>query len=248
MKISVLTPTADRPLAFALCEQMMKRQTVQPLEWIVADGGAVPAHCTMGQTHLYDPRPPGASNFANNLMNGIAAARGDLLVFVEDDDVYFPEHLERMALVADRGYRIVGSEANMRYYNVASRCWRVFDNIGAALCQTAVRRELFPMLRATVQESYGHGVDVKLWTAAGRNAWGFSYVMSVVGIKGMPGQSGLGVGHRPDARWMPDPELDKLREWIGTDAERYAKFKGDCLAGTGRELWARGTERKGVHH
>lgn len=244
MKVSVLTPTADRPVAFAFCETMMARQTVQPLEWIVADGGEVPVRCTMGQRHIHDPRPPGASNFANNLLNGIDAAEGDLLVIVEDDDAYFAEHLEHMVAVAERGYRIIGTEDIQRYYNVAARCWRIFDNVGASLCQTAIRRELFPLFRSVIQQCYGNGVDSNLWRSAGRNAWGFSYVMTVVGIKGLPGRVGLGVGHRPDARWHPDPELVKLGEWIGKDVERYRDFGSAGAAAAGVDPAA---PREGKH-
>lgn len=227
MKITVLTPTADRPIAFALCEAMMRRQTVQPMEWIVADGGTIPVDCTMGQRHIHIPRQPGPTNFANNLLNGIAAAKGDVLIVVEDDDAYLPAHLETMAAVADKGYRLIGTEDIQRYYNVAHRVWRVFNNVGSSLCQTAVRRELFPLFRKTIQECVGrntYGIDTNLWRAAGVNEWGFTRQMTVVGIKGLPGRIGLGVGHRPDGRWTPDPDLAKLREWIGDDAETYRRY------------------------
>src|SRR5690606_25010357 len=48
MRISIITPTADRPRGIELCERYMARQTVQPHEWVVADGGHIPAKLTMG--------------------------------------------------------------------------------------------------------------------------------------------------------------------------------------------------------
>ena len=227
MKITVLTPTCDRPIGIALLERMMARQTRKPDQWIIGDGGEVPAPLTMGQIHLHDQRPPGAANFAHNLLNGLNAAAGDLVIIAEDDDFYLPTHVETMAAMAER-YRLIGSEPVQRYYNVAHRCYRLFNNIGASLCQTAVRRELFPAFRQAIQAPLGRngfGVDAALWRGQPVTEWAFTRQMTVVGIKGLPGSIGLGVGHRPDARWSPDPELAKLRAWIGDDAESYAGFR-----------------------
>lgn len=228
MKVSVLTPTCDRPVGFALCETMLATQTLQPDEWIVADGGQVPLSCTMGQLHIHDPAPPGAANFAHNLLRGIDAASGDVLIVCEDDDAYLPAHVATMVEMAERGYGLVGAEDIQRYYNVSHRCFRMLSNVGASLCQTAVHRSLFPAFRMAIQECLAKGsfgVDTTLWRAVARNEWGLAGRMTVVGIKGLPGCAGLGIGHRPDGRWTPDPELAQLREWLGDDAERYAGFR-----------------------
>lgn len=227
MKISVLTPTADRPAAFALAEKMMARQTVIADEWIVADGGVTPVECTAGQIHCHDPRETGAANFAHNLLNGIARARGDVLVIVEDDDYYAPSHIDRMVEMAQI-FPIVGAEDVQRYYNVAHRCWRTFNNIGASMCQTAIRRELWPQFAAMIRmclERNTYGIDTNFWRSVPRENWGIVGAMTVVGIKGLPGKAGLGVGHRPDALWTADHDLAKLRSWIGSDADVYAEFE-----------------------
>ena len=228
MRVTALTPTADRPVAFALCERLMARQTRQPDEWIVADGGEAPATCTAGQLHIHQPRPPGATNFGNNLLNGIARATGDLIIVIEDDDWLAPDHIERMAEFGGRGYRLIGSEDTQRYYNVAKRCWRTFANVGASLCQTALARDLIPQFRQVIQNCLmrnAFGIDRGLWCSVPRNDLAFLNRMTVVGIKGLPGRVGLGVGHRPDARWNADPELATLTEWIGLDAAWYSAFR-----------------------
>lgn len=228
MKISAITPTCDRPVGMALCERMMAQQTRLPDEWIVADGGSVPVACTMGQIHVHDPRPPGALNFATNLLNAIARAKHEIVIVIEDDDAYLPTHIASMAVIAEKGYRLIGSEDIQRYYNVASRSYRLMQNVGASLCQTAMQRSMLPLLRKTIQTcmaSNSYGIDTNLWRAAGRNEWGFSHQMTVVGIKGLPGRVGLGMGHRPDARWTADPDLAQLRAWIGADADTYAGFR-----------------------
>jgi len=42
-----------------------------------------------------------------------------------------------------------------------------------------------------------------------------------VGIKGLPGRSGIGMGHRAEIRMTPDPEFVKLKELIGDDYMYY---------------------------
>jgi len=228
VKITAITPTCDRPVGMALLESMMRRQTVRPGEWIVADGGTVPAACTMGQIHLHDPRPAGALNFATNVLNAINAASGELVVVIEDDDHLAPTHIETMAEVAARGYDLIGSEDIQRYYNVAHRAYLLLNNVGASLCQTAMTRAMLPEFRKAIQTCMGRnsfGIDTTLWRSVPRTGWGFTRQMTVVGIKGLTGAKGLGIGHRPDARWTPDTDLVKLREWIGTDADVYAEFR-----------------------
>jgi glycosyltransferase involved in cell wall biosynthesis len=206
----------------ALLKRMMARQTRQPDEWIVADGGETPAVC-LG-IHLHEPRAPGAANFAHNLLNGIDAATGDLLIVMEDDDWYSRGHVESMVDLAERGYGLIGSEDVQRYYNLPQRMWRMFNNVGASLCQTAIHRRLFPLFKVAIQNCMARnsfGIDRMLWSLVRRNECAFSHQMTVVGIKGLPGRAGLGVGHRPDARWSVDPHFEKLRKWIGDDADGY---------------------------
>lgn len=226
MKISVVTPTADRPIAFALAEKMMARQTMIADEWIVADGGAVPVECTAGQIHVQDPRPAGAANFAHNLLNGLARARGDVLIIVEDDDWYAPTHIERMVDMAER-FPLVGADGVAQYYNVAHRCWRTFKNVGASMSQTAIRRELWPQFAAMIRmciERNTFAIDATFWRSVQQQQWGIVGAMTVIGIKGLPGSAGLGVGHRPVAGWADDQNLTQLRAWIGRDADDYAGF------------------------
>lgn len=229
MKISVVTPTCDRPIGMRVLEARMRAQTRRPDEWIVADGGETPATCAMGQTHIHDARfPPGAANFCHNLLNGLNAASGELVVFCEDDDWYAPTHLATIEALALTGARLLGSEPVQRYYNVAQRRYLLLDNIGASLCQTAFVRELAPDFRGVVNDCMARGsfgVDTTFWRSVPRSQWAFTGERTVVGIKGLPGRRGLGIGHRPDGRWKADPDLAKLREWIGDDAESYADFR-----------------------
>jgi glycosyltransferase involved in cell wall biosynthesis len=229
MKISLVTPTCDRPVAFELCEKLIARQTRQPDEWIVADGGAFATRCTFGQIHIYDPRPPGAVNFGRNLLNGIQRASGDLVIIIEDDDWLAPTHLERMIRLAESrpDAWLIGSDDIQAYYNVAARVWRTFNNVGASLCQTGMRASVLRSFGAIINhclERNSYGIDTMLWRQTPRDRWAIAHELTVLGIKGLPGRAGLGVGHRPGVGWTPDADLAKLRSWIGDDAELYAGF------------------------
>lgn len=223
MRISVITPTADRPRGIELCERWMARQTVQPDGWIVADGGQVPATLTMGQIHLHQPSPPGAANLAGNLLRALDAVTGDVVVIVEDDDYYQPTHIEEC--VRGLRNRPVHGCPRLLYVNVQHRCWVQMGNRGAALCQTAfVRAEIPAMRRAAerARQAGRFGIDGNFWSGREALATGPA---TCIGIKGLAGTPGLGIGHRPRSapgrRWHPDPNLSELRRLIGADVEHY---------------------------
>lgn len=223
MRISVITPTADRPRGVELCEKWMARQTVQPHEWIVADGGQAPARLTMGQVHLHRTAPPGAANLANNVLRALEAVTGDMVVVIEDDDYYKPTHIEECA----RGLRnrpVYGCP-RLLYVNVHHRCWIQMGNRGSALCQTAFVRSEIPTMRRAAERALQagtFGIDGNFWSGRAALATG---AQTCIGIKGLAGTPGLGIGHRPRSypgrRWRPDPNLDQLRRLIGADVEHY---------------------------
>ncbi len=231
MRISVITPTCNRPVAFALLETWMARQTRQPDEWIVSDGGTIPVVCRQGQRHLHAPMPPGAGNFAANLLRALDAVTGDVVIVAEDDDWYAPTHLETLASqLAESGVVMAGDD-QQRYYNIRQRKWRLFNNRGASLCQTGFHASVIPTVRAVIQEcrtKQTYGVDGALWARHPDTVKSLKRSHTVLGIKGLPGQVGLGIGHRPQAGWTPDRTGQQLRAWIGADADRYLSLSAAC--------------------
>lgn len=223
--ITLITPTCDRPTGIALCERYMARQTVQPDQWIVADGGQAPAQLTMGQEHIRNPAPSGAGNLAGNILAGLEAARGNVIIIIEDDDWYAPDHIER-CLDGLAEASIYGCPW-LHYYHVGVRRWIKLRNSGAALCQTAFRASEAPRLASAATAAMHAGdyrIDGRFWDGRQNAATG---AQTVVGIKGLPGQSGLGVGHRPFAAgrpWADDADGVILRQWLGADADPYLRL------------------------
>ena len=229
MTVTAITPTCDRPIGFALLEGFMARQTRPPDQWIVADGGRFPVRCNLGQQHSHVAGPSGAHNFAANLTRATELATGDMIVVFEDDDWYAPRHLETLVARIEAGALIAGDD-DQRYYNVRYRLWRRFNNVGGCFCQTAFHRSILPSLTAAIakhRQASTYGIDTTFWRSVPRTHWSIQRDQTVLGIKGLPGQAGLGIGHRPDESrnlWTGDPKLARLREWIGDDVVIYEPF------------------------
>jgi len=219
--ITVITPTADRPAAWPLAERWMARQTLQPDQWIVADDGVDAAPLTMGQQHLRRPRrETGGASLAMNLLEAIRHVRGDVVLIMEDDDYYRPEHIE---VCVERLKQNAATGCTwLHYYNVKLRGWRRIRNSCAALCNTAMRRECLPMLDQAARGALRAGiyhVDRLFWGQVGPA--GLHEQETVIGIKGLDGMPGIGIGHRSTGNWVRDPAGRKLREWVGDDARFY---------------------------
>jgi glycosyltransferase involved in cell wall biosynthesis len=218
--ITVITPTRDRPQAFALCRQWMAAQELaEPFQWIVVDDGDVPIQEGPFE-HLRRP-PSGARNtLPDNLIEALARARGDRIVIVEDDDFYAPGYLALMAEHLRKDW--AAGEVRARYYNVKSRRWHVGpDPSFASLCRTGFRREAADLVRKSAEETKRAGdvsVDIRFWAAVKRAALPFALFEQpklTVSIKGLPGRAGLGKNHAADIFPHKDPEGLVLKTWVG---------------------------------
>ena len=191
MKIAILTPTGNRPEAFALCQRWMKRQTRQPDLWFITDDGATettvrPAEFPIATLRL----PPMPNSQHRNMLALLDVAENsdcEAFVIVEDDDWYSAAYLERCEHHL-RTHELIG-EMPARYYNVRTRHWRVFQNTyHASLCQTAFRRSMIQPLRDVVAS--GQWIDKTLWPKyLSRGLLWDGY--NVVGMKSMPGRGRL---------------------------------------------------------
>jgi predicted O-methyltransferase YrrM len=227
MKITVFTPTGDRPDAFRLCEKWMARQTVQPHEWLVFDDGVVPTRCTMGQTVVRCQELAGRGSLASKLARAVNLATGDALAVVEDDDWYAATWLEWCA-VKLASTAVVG-EGFAWYFNLAGRWFHPHSNMShASLCSTAFRRDAFPLVSAACEDDNPF-IDVRLWEAARKAVVGEVFAPEdgrhVIGMKAMPGRAGYGWGHRQDHPGQQDDhEMRALACMVGSDVVEYERL------------------------
>jgi glycosyltransferase involved in cell wall biosynthesis len=239
IEVSLVTPTRDRPEAFALCIEWMSRQTYRhrgPVQWIVIDDGDKPVDLDLIERarewknwtvdYVRRPATKDPCTLQDNLLAALEIVRGDGLCVIEDDEWYAPHYLEEMFWRMEAS-TLVG-ECNARYYSVRERRWNIAMNTDhVCLCRTGLRRPLYPILAECARSSKREKdvfVDLRLWRTQGKPGLLkqiFSNRLLSVGIKGMPGRGGLGSGHRLNSLSQRDPAWSKLIEWIGPDARYY---------------------------
>ncbi|MFC9660054.1 glycosyltransferase family 2 protein [Nocardia sp. NPDC127606] len=105
--ISVIIPTFNRPGALHRALRSLMRQEFTDFEVIVVDDGAtVPARPVTDNwraalpIRLIETDHHGVSAARNT---GLAAANGEYVTFLDDDDLVFPRHLRAAHTVLDRG-------------------------------------------------------------------------------------------------------------------------------------------------
>lgn len=220
--LTLLTATGARPESWAICEQLMARQTYAgPVRWVIVDDGPVAqpvAFQREGWTlEVVRPQPyweAGQNTQARNLAAGLDVIDSDESVVVwEDDDYYAPGYLADMAKWLER--RPLVGEMRARYYNITTGKGREMGNVRhASLCSTGVRAEGLRAFRAAVAKA-DKFIDLTLWRSMPGRLYSTRHV---VGIKGMPGRGGIGSGHM-----YGFGQPMNLRDWIGEDAALYGR-------------------------
>lgn len=169
-------------------------------------------------------------NFLSNMaaaINGVSSGI-EIIVVVEDDDWMAVDHIERTVDLFSVGSSVLAcGDPRQRYYHVGHRVWKIFNNIGSSMCQTAfssLAAGLFSRAIIDCVSRSAIGLDRKFWDSIPPDRQRLVGLDTVVGIKGLPGQVGLGVGHRPRSGWEHDSSGSALRQFIGSDADIYAQF------------------------
>ena len=111
--VSVIVRTRDRPSLLSEALGSLRAQTFRDFETlVVADGGARPPDEILeaapgdgGLTLLHREPPHGRARALNA---GLDAARGRFIAYLDDDDLYLPDHLETLArfLSGSDAYRV----------------------------------------------------------------------------------------------------------------------------------------------
>jgi len=229
-KVTVITPTGDRPEALELLRRWIASQTRQPDQWLIVDDGkhrVKPRRIPEATVVRRKPRaddPP--CTLGKNLEAILALVAHDKVLIMEDDDWYGPEYIDTMAALLD-AHELVGISGTKYYHPGIPGFREMGRGDHASLSQTGFRKSAIP---AVLKAIPGDGVlpdcsvDLRLW----KNCHGQGHLIPGDGrqlhcsIKGMPGRPGAGVGH--DKRfYTPDNDLSKFREWCG-DVEAYRGF------------------------
>lgn len=228
--ITAITPTGDRPLAFALCTQWMAHQTVKPDQWIVVDDGRVPMTPPPGATYIRrEPKPDDPKHTLNlNIQTALPYIRGSKIVIIEDDEYYAPRYIEVMAEKLN-SYEVVGIQ-RAKYYHLPSGSYAQLGNtINASLAQTAFLASYLGQIRWFCEHPDPvHYMDMRIWLTCLPECRGYLFDDQenlYVGMKGLPGRIGIGAGHKTETYCQQDRHKDRdravLKRWIPKDYRVY---------------------------
>lgn len=224
--LTLITPSGGRPEAALLCQRWMRHQQYEgPVRWIVVDDGEESEPWNFerdGWKFEQIRRRPfwreGQNTQSANFLAALAVVNdSEWIVCIENDDYYAPGWLDRVASELETA-DLIGQGWNC-YYHVKTGAIRENENsTHASLCATAFKGAQNIGLFRRQCERGPRLLDVPMWKH-GSNKRVFKDRL-VIGMKGMPGRSGIAGGHH-----MTTDEPFDLTEWIGDDAAEFAQFR-----------------------
>jgi hypothetical protein len=227
-RVTLITPTGDRPLAFSLCQRWMARQTRQPDQWIVVDDGKVPmTYVPAGVKYIRrEPKPTDPRYTLNaNLQEAIPYITGDKILIIEDDEYYAPDYVRTMSNKLDTS-EVAGIMMALYYHLPTNGYSQLANTCHASLAETGFRRTFLPELTELVKDSGETYLDIRLWKRAMELKKATCLFQDdadtlFVGIKGLPGRKGIGMGHDKRTYGSFDKTKNIIRKLIPRDYDVY---------------------------
>ena len=231
--VSVITCTGHRKEAFELCKRYLEATTYDgPIQWIIVhdedgDREVVSSRSNIEVEVYQGPRvwTPGYNTQRGNFELALSKVKGDYIFSYEDDEFFSPEFIPQMLKIL-KTVDAAGI-ANNRYYHVGLPGWKEMGNYRhSSLCSTAFKKELMPLMELATNSGELY-FDIHFWNQLRAKGIPFSLQANsslCVGMKGMPGRTGIGVGHR-SIGFSIDSGLSKLQEWLGEEGVKtYSPF------------------------
>jgi len=239
--ITVIIPTGDRPLAFALCQKWLLMQSRQPDQIIIVDDGKTPIPpiipCDYIRREPLPGDPPHTLNL--NMLEALKHVKHDHIIIFEDDEYYGPDYLAEMEKWFPYG-ELIGIGYS-KYYHLPSGGYSRHENaFHASWAQSAFRSSMIPRVRLCAQGKDRHYLDVRVWRSIGGEVMpgtlapggkkigtkGYlfddSKMSLYVGMKGLPGRPGIGAGHKASMyNQRDDANRSVLKKWVPQDYSTY---------------------------
>lgn len=113
-RVSVIIPTCDRPALLKEALASVVAQTLSPFETIIANNGKERINESSLPKEIRVLKLPPYIGAAEARNRGAAAARGDFLAFLDDDDLWSNTYLEQAARAIEAGARCVISRLDKK--------------------------------------------------------------------------------------------------------------------------------------
>lgn len=170
-----------------------------------------------------------------NWLEAIPRIKGDRIFAFEDDDYYHATFIESLLPLLETN-RLAGVKGDL-YYKLAVRKYQRMGNTHhASLAASAFTPDMIPFVeRCKLHKSVY--IDCYLWSEGTQDDSRWTLIPNRandgkplhVGLKQMPGASGLGLGHLDTG--ASDPTLAMLSSWIGLqDVRIYRNIPKDAKA------------------
>lgn len=210
MKVSVITPTKDRPQCLELCKKYVQRQTYKVHEHIIAEG----------------------KDLHGNIQDALKKVTGDIVVIFEDDDWYSQNWVE----LCVRGLETSNlfGQGLFAYYHIPSGGYFLeeISVLHAPLHATAFRSEIIDDILKIddVRRGTKPILDVYIWNTIKNKPRTINSVRSnvstintreVVSLKGLPGLAGYSPSHNQNFYSKFDVDRSVIKSWIGCDVDNY---------------------------
>lgn len=232
--ITIITCTGGRPQAFELCKKYMRGQDFQgSVEWVIIDDSSKPMEpfTLAGKPDwkvIVYPGPrlwvEGLNTQRFNMEEALHHVVGNHVFVIEDDDFYSSRYLSTLS--QHLNYVDAVGLANSRYYGLHVPGFKLLNNYAhASLANTAFDKKLLPLMQKAVNSGDLY-FDIVFWRECRDLGVTLSLLANTklsVGIKGMPGKSGITGSHR-DKDYYVDYSSAKLREWVGLEANNYLPY------------------------
>lgn len=170
MKVSVITPTADRELFLQGAYRHLLSQNYTDWEWLIYDTSLRPAHFSDSRiNYIYDEDILSIGEKRNRL---ISQAKGDVIVHFDDDDYYSPEYLtsivaklKQSCFCTAHAWFSYDLKASQVYYWDTEEACRTNYSVSPVTGACVREIELGPYMRG-----HGEGLNTK-----GKKGYGFSF-------------------------------------------------------------------------
>ncbi len=248
--VSVIIRSMGRPSLDAAIRSVLG-QTCQSVEIVLVNAGggehrALAEDCAVGNVRIVNQggvRLPRA--LAANV--GLAAAQGEWLLFLDDDDVIDPEHLARLlsaaeqhqSLVVYAGVRVVDASGQELY--ALDEDWdriRMWQGNFLPIHAVLVRRSFVEAAEARFDEALDVYEDWDFWLQLAMRA-PFLHVPGISATYFLAGNSGLAVDADPEyVRQARARIYAKWRAWVPPDELAVALARAEAARGLQADLQA----------